>query len=261
MQKRLISIAVILAIVLPLIILGGLPFVLLIGLISVIIAKELTDLYRIPNVVKLAVVISLIMITFHNFDSSVLGFGLDFYVISLSLLILLLPIIFFQIKDKYTTKDAFEIMGFVLLLGIGLNYLILIRDLSLAYFLMLILIPIITDTFAFTAGKLIGNHKATKLSPNKTWEGYIIGSLMGTFIMTVYYQLFIGNQTNLILLVGMILLMTIIAQLGDLFFSAIKRQNNIKDFSNLIPGHGGVIDRLDSIIFAALIFVILLGYL
>ena len=120
----------------------------------------------------------------------------------------------------------------------------------------MVLTPIITDTFAYVGGSLIGKHKVTKLSPNKSWEGYIVGSLMGTFMMSMYYFNFINMQGKLMPVILIIFLMTVVGQIGDLFFSAIKRKHNIKDFSNLIPGHGGVLDRLDSLIFVAIIFMI-----
>ena len=84
---------------------------------------------------------------------------------------------------------------------------------------------------------------------------------MGTFIMTMYYVTVIGNQSNIFIVIGIILLMTIIGQIGDLFFSAIKRHYDIKDFSNLIPGHGGILDRLDSLSFVAIVFIIFMSYL
>ena len=84
---------------------------------------------------------------------------------------------------------------------------------------------------------------------------------MGTFIMTMYYVTVIGNQSNIFIVIGIILLMTIVGQIGDLFFSAIKRHYDIKDFSNLIPGHGGILDRLDSLSFVAIVFIIFMSYL
>lgn len=261
MKIRVISAAILLAILIPIIIIGGLPFALMIGIIGMMSAKEITNLYKYPNIVKLITFLSLIGIIYSNFNSSAMMFGLNYNCLSIIILGMLIPIIFYQVKGKYTTEDAFKLIGFVLLIGLGLNYFVLVREYSLNYFMFMILIPIITDTFAYIGGSMVGKHKATKISPKKSWEGYIIGSFMGTFIMTIYYTTFINVQTNLLIVILAVFIMTIIGQLGDLFFSAIKRQHNIKDFSNLIPGHGGVMDRLDSLVFVSLIFVVLMKYL
>lgn len=261
MKIRVISAAILLAILIPIIIVGGLPFALMIGIIGMMSVKEITNLYKYPNIVKLITFLSLIGIIYSNFNSSAMMFGLNYNCLSIIILGMLIPIVFYQVKGKYTTEDAFKLIGFVLLIGLGLNYFILVREYSLKYFMFMILIPIITDTFAYIGGSMVGTHKATKISPKKSWEGYIIGSFMGTFIMTIYYTTFINVQTNLLIIILAIFIMTVIGQLGDLFFSAIKRGHNIKDFSNLIPGHGGVMDRLDSLVFVSLIFVVLMKYL
>lgn len=261
MKVRVISAAVLLGILIPIVIIGGIPFALVVGIIAAIAAKEITDLYKYPNVIKLLTFLALLSIVYSNFDSSSILLGLNYEVLSILLLGLLIPIIFFQVKGTYTTEDAFKLIGFVLLIGLGLSYFILIREYSLKYFIFMMLIPILTDTFAYISGVMIGKHKVTKLSPKKSWEGYIIGSLMGTFMMTMYYITLINQQSNLLIVVGIIFIMTVVAQLGDLFFSAIKRQHKIKDFSNLIPGHGGVMDRIDSLVFVSLIFVVFMKYL
>lgn len=111
-----------------------------------------------------------------------------------------------------------------------------------------------TDVFAYFVGKSIGKHKFTKISPNKTIEG-CIGGTIGSVILVLIYTLICNTAFNMninyiyILLVGIIL--SLIGQLGDLSASSIKRFNGIKDFSELIPGHGGMLDRIDSIIFIA----------
>ena len=261
MKTRIISAAILIAVAVPLIIIGGIPFSLLIGVAGVLAVKEITDLYKFPLIIKLLAFIGMISLIYSNFDSSYLALGLDYKVLSILILGLLVPIIFFQIKGKYTTEDAFKLIGFILLVGLGLNYFILIRQYALKYFMFVILTPIITDSFAYIAGSMVGKHKATKLSPKKSWEGYIIGSLMGTFMMSVFYTTFISNNPNLLIIIGVIFLMTVVAQIGDLFFSAIKRGADIKDFANLIPGHGGILDRIDSWIFTALIFIVFMQYL
>ena len=233
MKVRTISAIILIAIITPLIYLGGIPFALVIGLIAVIATKEINDIHKYPILIKILSFLTLISIVYSNFDANTIIFGLEY---------------------KY-------LIGFVLLVGLGLNYFILVRSFDLNYFLLMLLIPIMTDTFAYIAGMMIGKHKVTKLSPKKSWEGYIIGSLMGTFIMAMFYITVINNQSNLLIVIAIIFLLTVIGQIGDLIFSAIKRQYNIKDFANLIPGHGGILDRLDSLIIVAIAFVIFLEYL
>lgn len=261
MKVRTISALILIAIIAPLIYLGGIPFALLIGLIAVMVTKEINDLHKYPLIVKLLSFLGLISIVYSNFDASTMVFGLEYKYLSILILALTIPIIFYQVKGKYTIEDAFKLIGFILLIGLGLNYFILIRNYELKYFLLMILIPVITDTFAYVGGSMVGKHKATKISPKKSWEGYIIGSLMGTFIMTMFYITVINKQTNLLIIIAVIFTLTIIAQIGDLFFSAIKRQYKIKDFANLIPGHGGILDRIDSLVFVAITYVMLIKYL
>lgn len=111
-----------------------------------------------------------------------------------------------------------------------------------------------TDTFAYLTGKLIGKHKFSKISPNKTIEG-CIGGLIGCIILMLGYTYISNTYYNLemsyvyITIVSIIL--SIIGQIGDFATSSIKRFVEIKDFSNLIPGHGGMLDRIDSVIFIA----------
>ena len=190
-----------------------------------------------------------------------LNFGLDYKILSASLLLLCSPVVFYQAKGKYNIEDAFKLYGFLLLVGLGLNFFILIRNLDLRFFILLLLVPIFTDTFAYVGGSLIGKHKFSKISPKKSIEGCIIGSAMGTFIGSMYYITFINEPKNILIVIPIILMMSIIGQIGDIFFSAIKRKYDIKDFSNLIPGHGGILDRLDSLIFVALLFAIFIRFL
>ena len=111
------------------------------------------------------------------------------------------------------------------------------------------------DTYALITGKLVGKHKLTTISPNKTIEGLIGGLLFGTFIPVVFYKTVINTNINTIKLTLITMFLCLLGQFGDLAFSAIKRYFGKKDFSNLIPEHGGLLDRLDSITF------ILLGFM
>ena len=261
MKTRIISAAILIAILMPVVIIGKIPFAIMIGIIVALATIEINKLNKYPLIIKIFTFISLISLVYSNFDYTKIVLGLNYNVINLIILLFTIPVIFYQVSNKYNVNDAFKLIGFILLIGIGLNYFILIRTESLKYFLYMLLIPIFTDTFAYIGGSLVGKHKVTKISPKKSLEGYIIGSVMGTFIMTMYYITFINIQTNLFIIIGITFILTIIGQIGDLFFSAIKREYNIKDFSNLIPGHGGILDRLDSLVFVAIAFVSLMQYL
>lgn len=109
-----------------------------------------------------------------------------------------------------------------------------------------------TDIFAYFIGKNFGKHKFTELSPNKSIEG-CVGGIAGSVILVLVYTLICNNIWNLeisyIYAFGMAVFLSIISQIGDLAASSIKRHCGIKDYSNLIPGHGGILDRIDSVIF------------
>lgn len=118
-------------------------------------------------------------------------------------------------------------------------------------FAMICLIMVwISDTFAFFGGKAFGKHKlAEKISPKKTWEGSVSGfffTLVSGFVIWKFFapQLGLLNMLVIAIIVGLF------AQLGDLFESYLKRSVSVKDSSHLIPGHGGFLDRFDSILFA-----------
>ena len=111
----------------------------------------------------------------------------------------------------------------------------------------------ITDIFALVTGSLVGKTPLSKkFSPNKTIEGLIGGTVMGTILATMFYLEAIPTELTITNIVIITMTLSLIGQLGDLVFSSVKRYYNKKDFSNLIPGHGGILDRFDSIIFVAL---------
>ena len=112
------------------------------------------------------------------------------------------------------------------------------------------------DVFAYFVGKYLGKHKFSKISPKKSVEGSIAGSLMGTAIASLYYINIIGDY-KVIFVIIMTLVLTVLGQIGDLFYSKIKRENDIKDFSNIMPGHGGILDRLDSFSFIVLGYILM----
>ena len=111
-----------------------------------------------------------------------------------------------------------------------------------------------TDTAAYLIGKKFGKHHFTEVSPNKRIEGCIAGVIGATILMLVYTFIcnkFLGMNFNYLYIILISIILSLVGQLGDLAASSIKRYTGIKDFSNLIPGHGGILDRIDSVLFIA----------
>ena len=111
-----------------------------------------------------------------------------------------------------------------------------------------------TDVFAYFIGKKWGKHKFSSISPNKSIEGCIagvFGSLIASVLYTMVLNNYLGQNISYIYISFIAIALSILSQVGDFAASSIKRYTGIKDFSNLIPGHGGMLDRIDSVIFIA----------
>lgn len=156
---------------------------------------------------------------------------------------------------------------------LGLLAIILVRNLGesatgFAFTISLLLMVWGNDVFAYFGGKYLGKRKlAPSISPNKTWEGFffgILGALVGLTI--VYYSVSIDPLISFVLLAPSALLISVFGPIGDLTASKIKRAANVKDASNILPGHGGFFDRFDALILAAPVFYLyiyslqILGY-
>lgn len=263
MKVRIISAILMAVVAIPLLLIGGYPYIIAISILALLSYKEILDLKKshkpYPNLIKALGAICICLLLFENIIGCTLSYGLTYQSIISIFLILMIPTIFYE-KDKYTTKDALYLVGITLVLGIAFNLLIVTRNKGLNIILYLLSISIFTDIFALIGGKLFGRVKlAEKISPNKTWEGSFAGLVAGTIGGVIVYSLLIGSFS--VRLVFITAFFSIIGQLGDLFMSKMKRENEIKDFSNIIPGHGGILDRLDSIIFVVLAYLVMVFYL
>jgi len=105
----------------------------------------------------------------------------------------------------------------------------------------------ISDTAAYFVGRKLGKHKlAPIISPGKTWEG-VAGALIAVFIYALIWNYLIGEKSEAMLLVPLLLALVILGIIGDLFESLMKRQAGIKNSGNILPGHGGILDRIDAL--------------
>lgn len=259
MKKRTFSAMVLLLILVVSLIISSKLFSLIMLLCAILGFNELfTVKYkkRIKelDIIKIFAIISIILITLNN-----IFFALDLKVlILLPLLILSIPIIFYNNSDVYNITDCMYILGSVYFLGFAFGNIVSLRNINIYQCVYIFIISFITDTYAYIGGILIGRHKLTSISPKKTIEGSIIGTFMGVVAGTVYYYNIVGNM-SLSKVIILSFCLTIISEMGDLVFSSIKRYFGTKDYSNLIPGHGGILDRFDSVIYVSLCMSLLLS--
>jgi phosphatidate cytidylyltransferase len=161
--------------------------------------------------------------------------------------------------DEGALADAVWIAGGVTYVGVLGSFLVLLRDVNpdgRSWLYLALLSTFAVDTAAFFTGRAIGRRLlAPSISPKKTWEGLFGGWAAGfAAVVVLAYAFDLGVAPWKLSLLGVLL--PLAAALGDLAESALKRRMHIKDASELIPGHGGVLDRLDSILFtAALVYV------
>ena len=264
MKKRIISAIVIMAIFIPILVLGGKPFAIVMSLLAVFGLHELIKMREtkkeFPFMMKVFAYVLVLFFSLNDFTSITFHSTLDYRVMSFIIFAFLMPMVFINNNRKYNLNDALFLISSTLFIGLSFNLIIITRNYDILYIVYMLLITTITDTFALFTGMLIGKHPLAKdISPKKTVEGLLGGLFMGTVIAVVFYHVGINPKLPLSILVLITLLLASVGQIGDLVFSSIKRYYGKKDFSNLIPGHGGILDRLDRIIFVVLASVLFLG--
>ena len=148
------------------------------------------------------------------------------------------------LRFLYKTLSLFYLSGLVyLILAIESDYL----NLKI-YLLYSVLVAIMSDIGGLVFGKMFKGKKLTKISPNKTIFGSVGAFIFSILLIPFFYNILL-NQ-NLMNMFIITITVSLTSQLGDLFISFLKRKANVKDTSDLLPGHGGVLDRIDGIIFA-----------
>ena len=187
-----------------------------------------------------------------------------FFIIKGSFFYIFFLSVFFFITSfewyKMTKNKNYFLLGLIFLI---LSFLsaFLLRNIFLNDFILVILICISTDIGGFVFGKLFKGPKLTKISPNKTYSGMIGSfflSIISALLYTNYYDLV--YWTDNILLIAVILISSI-SQIGDLTVSYFKRKSKIKNTGKILPGHGGLLDRIDGMLFAIPFAFILFKFL
>ena len=188
---------------------------------------------------------------------------------SLWLLIVLLGIVLIGafltvVSERYHPKDFGNTLTGIFYVSIAFASISILRAYGLDVLIYMLILAMVTDMFAYFVGIAIGKHKlAPKISPKKSIEGAVGGTIIAVVLASIYalwrdiFPIQNGWLIALILIGGGVFV-SVIAQIGDLVASRMKRDHGIKDFSNLLPGHGGILDRFDSSSFAAMALVLVL---
>lgn len=230
---------------------GGWPFAVFIGILAFIAFLELIAMKKIKRTSfeSLIGAVTVFLLVEKGWKSQMLNWVHPTELFMGLVLILLIVTVFS--KNRVNIDQATFILFSVLYVGYGFEYLVALRHEGLVLVLFIQIMIWTTDTGAYFVGKQFGKRKlAPSISPNKTVEGLIGGTLLALLSSFIYRlvvgQSFLGNITHLIIIT---IVISIFGQLGDLAESALKRYYDVKDSGRILPGHGGILDRFDSLIF------------
>ncbi|KRN30437.1 phosphatidate cytidylyltransferase [Liquorilactobacillus mali] len=250
MKQRLITAVVALIIFVPLVWLGGALFDILAILLGLIALSEVLIMRKkllispeavISMLAALAVLIPQSWLDFLPSDTT------QFTVFYFFVLLLLTYTVI--TKNRFSFDDAGMLILGIIYSSVGFHYLMQARNVGISTVFYLLLIVWSTDSGAYLVGRKLGKNKlAPHISPNKTWEGSIGGVIIAMVIaggFTLIYPQNMGFFSMLLIT----LILSIVGQMGDLVESALKRFYGVKDSGKILPGHGGILDRFDSLLF------------
>ena len=174
------------------------------------------------------------------------------FIFFLSIIFLAMGFEWFKMTKK---KELIRILGLFFLFFSFYSAIYLRQYIGLNFFLFLIIVCIFTDIGGYLFGKILKGPKLTKISPNKTYSG-VVGSFFISLITGFIYIKYLGQKSKILLEIDpffitfIIIFISLSSQIGDLTISFFKRKAKLKDTGKILPGHGGILDRIDGMIFA-----------
>lgn len=251
MKQRIITAIIFGAIILPVIIFGGISVVVLAYLLGSIALYELLrmrkiSLFSVPGLISLMLLwVFLLPKQYQGVIESLHFTKIEF--IFLAVMLFLTYTV--ATKNRFTFDDvAFAILS-ILYIGIGFYYFVETREAGLTWLFYSLFTIWATDSGAYFIGRAIGKRKLwPEISPNKTIEGSL-GGVICALIVALLFSLFTEIEASFLQLSIIAIVLSIFGQIGDLVESALKRHYEIKDSGMILPGHGGILDRFDSLLF------------
>lgn len=251
MKQRVITAVIFGVVLISFTIWGGFPFIALTYLFASIALYELLKMREIkllsfPGIIALLVLWSFLIPEQYYFMLE----SINFTKLEVAMLAVLLFLTYtVATKNRFTFDDvSFSIMA-TLYIGMGFYYFIETREAGLVFIFYALFIIWTTDTGAYLIGRKLGKRKLwPDISPNKTIEGALGGTLSAS-VVSIIYVLVTDMDVAIIWIAVVTIFLSIFGQIGDLVESALKRHYNVKDSGNILPGHGGILDRFDSLLF------------
>ncbi len=258
MKQRILTAIIGLIIFIPIIWYGKLPFIITVYLLASIALYELMKMYfihsKLPYLILATIFLWLFMLPF---DSLALG---QVAITKLNIIIIFLVILLIitvLTKNHFTFDNAAFVLLATLYISIAFFVIITLRFSGLNYFLFVLFLVWTTDSAAYFSGRFFGKHKLwPAISPNKTIEGAIGGVIAATVVGLLFHVIYPFDQSIMFIIIYA-LIISVVGQLGDLVASAIKRHYDVKDFGRIFPGHGGILDRLDSLLFVLIVLYVI----
>ncbi len=253
-KTRLLSGIVLVILIIGILYIGGYVTAGAMLLLSLGGVLELLRIYKLHNT-PMGIATYIATIAYYG----LLVLGKQEFVLPLIILFVLITLgIYVTTYPRFTDKDVMAAVLSFMYVTVMLSYMYLIRDMDNggALVVMVFVCSWVNDTCAYCVGVTLGKHKMTpKLSPKKSVEG-LVGGIVGSAVVGALYGMYYNKQVVALEHAPIIFAVlgavgAVVAVIGDLAASAIKRNNDIKDYGKLIPGHGGIMDRFDSIIFTA----------
>jgi len=251
MKQRIITGAIAIAVFLPIAIWGGLPFTLLAYAMATIALYELFKM-RNQSIISgqgvLALLFLWLVLLPEEAFQAINVTGLEKLELAFVAVLLFLAYTV-VVKNKFTFDDAGFAVLAVLYIGIGFYYFIQTREAGLVFLFYALAVVWVTDSGAYFIGRAMGKHKLwPDISPNKTVEG-AIGGIVCALAAAALFAAFADLDIPFPKLMIVTVILSIFGQIGDLAESALKRHYGVKDSGNIMPGHGGILDRCDSWLF------------
>lgn len=251
MKQRIITAILALILFIPLTLYGDWPFAIFVYLIASIGLWELlrmrgTDIYFFPSF--LSIILLWVILAPSSISESFL-----WHTKSELIMVFVLVLLSYTVlkKNKFTVEDAAFFLLATLYVGMGFYYFLETRNSvdGLVTILYVLFIVWSTDTGAYFFGKAFGKNKLwPQISPNKTIEGAVGGIILAAIVGSIFHLVHPFDY-SLWIIIGVTIIASVFGQIGDLVESAYKRHFEVKDSGSILPGHGGILDRFDSMMF------------